>query len=272
MHKPAGVRQGSVAGSLTLDARAVEARLAQLPGVQVARVVMGDQSVIQRINLTVDPEISGAQDSKRLVRNVETIVHAEFGITVNYQTISIAPGTRATPLSVPAVGGASHAASAPASTLASTLASTPASTHASTPANDQPLPMSPSRAYTLETVKLEQGRAHPTGCTVALRRGTELFTGTASVMLPREAVESLAARATLQALQKIDPRVTEVVLVGVRESVEFGDACVIAKLLVPHGQHETALYGIVPVANRAEIAAALAVLDATNRWLAVKDR
>jgi hypothetical protein len=253
MTSPAS-RHPSVAGSLALDARAVESRLCELVGVRKAAVAM-DGAAIQRIDVIVD----GSRDAKRLVRDIETIVRAEFSVAVNYKSISIVADTRVTPGAGPAVAGS--AVSAPASTTAAPIAS----------GGDVPAHSSPSRAYTLEHVNLEQGRVHPTGCTVALRRGSEVFTGTATVVLPREAVETLAARATLAALQQIDPRVADVVLIGVRGIVEFDDACMVAKVVAPSGQHETALYGIAPLANRPEIAASLAVLDATNRWLAVKD-
>jgi hypothetical protein len=243
-----GASRKVVAGTVALDARAVEARLADLPSVRKVAVTINDRSEISRIDVTVD----GTRDPKPLVRDIETTVRVDFGVTVNYRIISIVadPGRETPPLPSPVV-------------VPPRLSTT------STPVLQAS--MSLGRPYTLEQVRVEQGRVSATGCTVTLRRGAEFFPGVATVLTPREAVESLAARATLAALQLIDERVSNVTLAGVRAILEFDDPCMVAKVVAQVGAHDTALYGIAPISNRPEVAAALAVLDATNRWLAVRD-
>jgi hypothetical protein len=125
------------------------------------------------------------------------------------------------------------------------------------------------RTMYFEDVEVRGSRAKGVGCRVTLRRGDEAFVGEADgVESDRSRVE-LAARATLAAIAKSDgAQERRLNLEGSKIVAAFDKEFVFVGVTVRHGRESSLLTGSAEVKDSAETAAVLAVLDATNRWVA----
>jgi hypothetical protein len=125
------------------------------------------------------------------------------------------------------------------------------------------------RTMYFEDVEVRGSRAKGAGCRVTLRRGDETFVGEAEgVESDRSRVE-LAARATLAAIAKSDgAQERRLSYEGSKIVNAFDREFVFVGVTVRHGRESSLLTGSAEVKDSAETAAVLAVLDATNRWVA----
>ena len=108
---------------------------------------------------------------------------------------------------------------------------------------------------------------------MTLRRGDETFVGESEgVESDRSRVE-LAARATLAAIAQSDgAHERRLSYEGSKLVSAFDTEFVFVGVTVRHGRESSLLTGSAEVKDSAETAAVLAVLDATNRWVAAAAR
>jgi hypothetical protein len=237
---------------------AIEAALGRLAGVREVALEAASDGTITKINITAD---DGCQP-KAMVRDVETVLKAHFDLSIDHKRISIALMARQ-PLPLP------FDATARAPHLTAHIAG-PASSSSSSGSSVTPVMTLPARPYTLESVNIEHGRSAAKGVRVVLLRGTDMFTGTAAATQAPMELEHLAALAALDALAQVEGRELALRLEGAKVQTVFDRPCVVVSVATPQNGPQSPLMGIVRVADRVEVAAVLAVLDATNRWLAAR--
>ena len=219
-----------------------EELLASLPGVISARIMTGDAGTISEIHVLTTLDVS----PKQTVRNIESALIAHLGVRVDHRKISVAT-------TVEAPKGSPHG----------WLRAEPAE---AAPSADE-AGVSSRRLY-FEDVEVRRSQARGVTCRVTLRKGEASFTGEAEGMEHERARIELAARATLAAIAEAEGLTGLLALEGVRNvsafDREFAFVAVTARL-----QRLTALLtGTCEIRESLETAGALAVLDATNRWLA----
>jgi hypothetical protein len=124
------------------------------------------------------------------------------------------------------------------------------------------------RRYVFDDVEVRRSR---TGlhCRVTLHRGDESFEGEAEGLETEAARLELAARATVLAIAYAEGRTGGLALAGIRRLEAFGRDFAFAGVSVRQTRESQLLTGSCEIRDSVEIAGVLAVLDATNRWLAV---
>jgi hypothetical protein len=204
--------------------------------VLAVRVLLDETGVIDGIHVLTNTEVS----PKQVVRNVESALVAGLGTRVDHRKISVAQ-TKATRDELAQPLGERRAPAAPAAPDA--------------------------RRYQFEDLELRRSRRDGVTCRVILRRGDTMYTGTASGAETERGLLELAAQATLQAIRSGEERETPLgvsgcAMVSSRDR-EFAFVVIAAQVA------RTTLYlsGSCEITESAELAAALATLDATNRWL-----
>jgi hypothetical protein len=212
--------------------------IASLPGVISARIVEVDGGGAGDVHVLTGMEVP----PKQTVRNVESALLAHFGVRIDHRKISVATTTdagrarapRPTPTATPVVP---------------------------TPAEDL------SRRVCFDDVEVRR-TSRAAWCRVTLRQGSETVEAEAeSLAGSRAHPEEIAARATLSALSQLVPDATALSLEGAQIVHAFGREFVFAGVTVRQGRATTLLAGSAEVRDSVEISAALAVLDATNRWV-----
>jgi archaeosine-15-forming tRNA-guanine transglycosylase len=104
---------------------------------------------------------------------------------------------------------------------------------------------------------------------VTLRKGDARFDGEAeSVDGARARPEEIAARATMAALARAEGGALALSLEGAQVVAAFGREFVFVGVTARVGRGTSLLAGSCEVRDSLDEAAALAVLDATNRWVA----
>jgi hypothetical protein len=73
----------SIAPELILE---IETALSQVAEIRAARIVSSDEGVIQEIHVLADP----SKTPKQLVRDIESMIMAQFGIPIDHKKVSIA--------------------------------------------------------------------------------------------------------------------------------------------------------------------------------------
>jgi hypothetical protein len=73
----------SIAPELILE---IEQALSQVAEIRAARIVSSDEGVIQEIHVLADP----SKTPKQLVRDIESMIMAQFGIPIDHKKVSIA--------------------------------------------------------------------------------------------------------------------------------------------------------------------------------------
>ena len=219
-----------------------EELLASLPGVISARIMSGDAGTISEIHVLTTLDVA----PKQTVRNIESALIAHLGVRVDHRKISVAT-------TVEAPKGSTHG----------WLHAAPRD--AAPPAEES---AAASRRLYFEDVGVQRSQTRGVTCRVTLRKGEASFTGEAEGMEHERARIELAARATLAAIAEAEGLTGLLALEGVRNvsafDREFAFVAVTARL-----QRLTALLtGTCEIRESLETAGALAVLDATNRWLA----
>ena len=220
-----------------------EELLASLPGVVSARIVADAAGTINEIHVLTTVDVA----PKQTVRNIESALIAHLGMKVDHRKISVA--TTMTPLR-PRLRAEDGGASAAETTAAAAAAA------------------DAGRRLYFDDVEVVRSRSKGVTCRVTLRKGDATFTGEAEGMENERARMELAARATLVAIGAAEGLQGLLALEGVKSvsafDREFAFVAVTARL-----QRMTALLtGTCEVRESLETAGALAVLDATNRWLA----
>jgi hypothetical protein len=220
-----------------------EELLGSLPGVVSARIVADAAGAISEIHVLTTVDVA----PKATVRNIESALIAHLGMRVDHRKISVA--TTMTPAR-PRLTAEDGGAVAPAAPVAEAAAD-------------------PGRRIYFDDVEVIRSRSKGVTCRVTLRKGDATFTGEAEGMENERARMELAARATLEAIAAAEGLQGLLALEGVKSvsafDREFAFVAVTARL-----QRMTALLtGTCEVRESLETAGALAVLDATNRWLAV---
>lgn len=181
--------------------------------------------------------VTGETPAKAVVRNIESALMAQLGLRVDHRKISVAATSRrATPGEmVPVVEGSKAT----------------------------------NRPIYFEDVEVRGSRARGVTCKVTLRIGGEQFAGEAEegVQSDRSRVD-VAARAALMALTLAGPTGGIFSLEGARVIGAFDREFVFAAVMARSGREQVLLTGSCEIRDSAETAAVLAVLDATNRWMA----
>jgi hypothetical protein len=233
-----------------LPIRRAEELLATLPGVIAARIIASETGAVDEIHVLTSAEVT----PKQTVRNIESALIAHLGMRVDHRKISVAT-TLEPQVPREVREGRERAAErekepAPAPVVA---------------AAPEPLP---GRQLYFEDVEVRRSRAKGVACRVTLRKGDESFVGEAEGMENERSRIELAARATLQAIMSADPGERLLALDGTRLIEAFDREFVFVGVTARFARSSALLTGSCEIKESAETAAVLAVLDATNRWIA----
>lgn len=227
---------GVIAGSV-LPIKRAEELLQTLPGVYSARILATESGAVEGIHVLTGTDVS----PKQTVRNIESALVAHLGMRVDHRKISVATSTDAPPRQERHV--------APEET---------------TPEG----PVLPGRNVYFEDVEVRRSRTKGVTCRVTLRRGEESFAGEAEGVEHDRAWIELAAQAALTALMKAGGDRTPIALYGAKQVDAFDREFVFVGVSAKFGRETVLLTGSCEVRDSAETASVLAVLDATNRWMA----
>ena len=263
----AGAGGGSSRPPAIHIARAEEL-LGTLPGVVSVRIEASPAGDVDAIHVLTSVEIG----PKQTVRNIESALLAHLGMRVDHRKISVAttvdaPRIRLTPLAVeaiasPAAAGAPVSAT-PVSPLSAVAGAAPLA--AAVPGSGV-APASGDRRYIFDDVEVKRSRSG-LACRVTLRRGEQSFEGEAEGLETEAARLELAARATVLAIAFAEGKSGALALAGAQRVEAFGVDVVLVGVTVRQGRSSLMLSGSCTIRDSAEVAGALAVLDATNRWL-----
>lgn len=235
----------SVAPSPVWSTEDAEALLRTLPAIASARLLRDADGTVRDVHVLATTDLS----PKQVVRNVESALLARFGIRLDHRAISVAQS---------ATARVAEAARAPAP-AASVGPPAPAPISSPAPA--------PGRGIYFEDVEVRRSRTAGLACTVTLRAGADRHTGEASGVETARARGELAATAAVRALSPVlSDGVTlafESCMVIMAADREFAFVVVSGR----SGRETTVLSGSCEVRDGVETAAALAVLDATERWM-----
>jgi hypothetical protein len=227
------------AGSAFLIQRAEEL-LGSLPGVVSARIIADPAGAISEIHVLTTQDVA----PKQTVRNIESALIAHLGVRVDHRKISVATTVQqARPRLQSDAAEAAEPAASPAEAL-------------------------PGRRIYFDDVEVQRSRSRGVVCRVTLRKGDASFTGEAEGMENERARIELAARATLEAIAAADGLQGLLALEGVKHVSAFDREFVFVGVTARLQRMTALLTGTCEVRESLETAGALAVLDATNRWLA----
>jgi hypothetical protein len=240
-----------IAGSV-LPIKRAEELLATLPGVIAARIIASDNGAVDEIHVLTTSEVT----PKQTVRNIESALIAHLGMRVDHRKISVA--TTLEP-------------QAPRETVKekeTRVAAEAAATAAAAPPLPLKLEVISGRLLYFEDVEVRRSRAKGIACRVTLKKGDESFVGEAEGMENERSRIELAARAALQALAQAEPSDRALALDGVRLIEAFDREFVFVGVTARLARTSALLTGSCEIRESAETASVLAVLDATNRWIA----
>jgi hypothetical protein len=240
---------GGGAGGFTV--RRAEELLASLPGVISARIVEGTEGNLGDIHLLTSADVA----AKQTVRNVESALIAHFGLRVDHRKISVATTAESAKVRASLEADAHELAAAAARESSRAIADA-----------------SRRRLY-FEDVEVRRSQQRGALCRVTLRKGEETFEADAEGPEgPRSRIE-LAARATLAAIVQAEGEGLSLALEGAKLIHAFEHDFIFVGVSARVGRGQALLTGSCEVKESPETASVLAVLDATNRWVAVaKDR
>jgi hypothetical protein len=233
----------AIAGSV-LPLQKAEELLQSLHEVVSAKIVADSSGGVEAIHLLVTGQTA---TPKQIVRNVESALMAQLGMRVDHRKISVAT-TMMRPL-------------APAS-----LPVAPAAVEAETKKSGPQPEGSSSRGLYFEDVEIRGSRSKGSACKVTLRRGTEKFVGEAEGFESDRSRVELSARATMAAIQLGESELN-LSLEGAKVVRAFDRELVLVGVVVRRGRNSMLLTGSCEIRDSAETASALAVLNATNRWV-----
>lgn len=232
-----------IAGSV-LPIQRAEELLATLPGVISVRIVAGVSGAVDEIHLLTTEEVS----PKQTVRNVESALLAHLGMRVSHKKISVATSTDGQRMRQS--GG-----------------------YPMVPVAPEEQPPAPAtgpglrRTLVFEDIEVRRSRTRGVACRVTLRKGDESYSGESEGADGERLRVELAARATLAAIAATgEERVLAVE--GCKVVDAFEREFVFVGLSTRIGRETAVLTGTAEVKESPETASVLAVLDATNRWIA----
>lgn len=222
----------------------LEELLQSLEGVESVSIIPGENGGFQEIHVLSNTGL----EPKKVVRNVESALLAEAGVKIDHRIISVAQ--RRSELPEPSEGSRP----APSEDGAVTGGG---------PAREA----APADRLVLRSVHLERSAGERVTCTVTLE-GEESYEGQATGMDHRKTRLTVVGKAVLDALRDVTDDGSDLMLDGVETVNAFGRRVVLA--LVHSMEHRRAipLTGAALIEDSPEETAVLAVLDATNRWLA----
>ena len=227
---------GQIAGSV-LPLKKAEELLSTLQDVVSARIVADATGGIDSIHVLV----MGTTTPKQVVRNIESALMAQLGMRVDHRKISVATTVRR-----PTTNPEGEPMAVPKPETALTGA---------------------GRALYFEDVEVRGSRAKGVACKVTLRRGKEQFVGEAEGFESERSRVEIAARAAVAAIALCDGGELKLSFEGAKVIDAFGHELVLVGVLVYVGRNNVLLTGSCEVKESLETASALAVLNATNRWV-----
>lgn len=228
-----------IAGSV-LPIRRAEELLATLPGVISAKIIAGETGAVDEIHILTTTEVG----PKQTVRNIESALIAHLGMRVDHRKISVAT------------------TEAPRGRVSGGMTAIP----------EEPVPPAidmngAKRSVYFEDVEVRRSRAKGVLCRVTLRKGEDLFVGEAEGVENDRSRMELAARATVFALVKSDKEGRTLAVDGAKLVDAFDREFVFVGITARIGRETSLLTGSCEIRDSVETASALAVLDATNRWI-----
>lgn len=234
-----------IAGSV-LPLKKAEELLSTLQDVVSARIVADATGGIDSIHVLV----MGTSTPKQIVRNIESALMAQLGMRVDHRKISVATTVKrpTNPEGEVAVESKAAPAAAPIAESASG-------------------PVNVGRSLYFEDVEVRGSRAKGVACKVTLRRGKEQFVGEAEGFESDRSRLEIAARAALAAIALCDGGKMKLSYEGGKLIDAFERQLVLVGVTVTQGRHRVFLTGSCEVKENLETASALAVLNATNRWI-----
>jgi hypothetical protein len=248
-----------IAGSV-LPIKRAEELLATLPGVIAARIIASDNGAVDEIHVLTTSEVT----PKQTVRNIESALIAHLGMRVDHRKISVATTLE----SQPSRESKEAAREKEKDREAKIVAEAAAIAAATTAALPVKLERVNGRLLYFEDVEVRRSRAKGIACRVTLKKGEETFVGEAEGMENERSRIELAARAALQALAQAEPSDRALALDGVRLIEAFDREFVFVGVTARLARTSALLTGSCEIRESAETASVLAVLDATNRWIA----
>ena len=239
--QPNGGKEGSAIAGSVLPLQRAEELIASLTDVVSVRITATESGSVDTIHVLV----TGDTPAKQMVRNIESAMMAQLGLRVDHRKISIAAtAKRPTPQGT---------------------ATQPATPELKQPASTAVV----GRPVLFEDVEVRGSRTRGVTCKVTLRIGRDQFAGEAEEGLQSDRSRvDVAARAALMALSMAGPLNGIFSLEGARVIGAFEREFVFAAVMARMGRESVLLTGSCEIRDSAETAAALAVLDATNRWMA----
>ena len=231
-----------IAGSV-LPLKKAEELLLTLQDVVSARIISDEHGAVESIHVLV----TGTSTPKQVVRNIESALMASLGMRVDHRKISVATSVRRAP--VTGEYEVVETAAAPSS------------------AKPVEKPMDGAgRALYFEDVEVRGSRLKGVACKVTLRRGAESFIGESEGFESEKSRVEISARAALAAIALCD-RELKLSFEGVKVISAFDRQLVLVGIMVRQDRSNVLLTGSCEVKESLETASALAVLNATNRWV-----
>lgn len=267
VNNAAPAESSPIAGSV-LPIQRAEELLGTLPGVLSVRIVANPSGSVEEIHILTTSEVT----PKQTVRNVESALIAHLGMRVSHKKISVATSheeKRAPRVSAPSMLAPDFAPRLEASSATAAAAANGAvSSGAMAGDGLKPAPavISRRRLY-FEDVEVRRSRAKGVTCSVTLRKGDEKFVGEAEGIENERFRLEVAARATLAAIRSAEGDEWVFALEGCKIIEAFDHTFVFVGVSTREGRDSFLVTGSAEVRESPETASALAVLDATNRWL-----
>ena len=234
----------SIAGFDPWGMKRIEKLLVELDGVGSIKIVPDGQGGIDEIHVLSASSLG----PKRIVRNIESALLAEFGLQIDHRKISVARTRQADIVAAPEEESGSTAEGEFVSAASGTA-------------------LAASRRTVLKNVHMERMAGKEFSCRVELIHGEEEFIGEAEGPdFERSRIE-VAAAAVLEALLKTVDEGVHLAIQGVSELESLDSKFVVVVVGVSIGRRSETLSGIESISDSAEEAAVFACLKATNRWL-----
>jgi hypothetical protein len=223
-----------------------------LPGVVSVRVVDSGDGAIREVHILTTSEVS----AKQTVRNVESALFAHLGVRIDHRRISVAATTETTvPPRHPSLTDGAHEDGEERRSASGD------------PAAAGDASKNPKRHIYFEDVEVRGSRSRGVSCRVTLAKDGVVYVGEARGVDGDRSRLELAARAACLAIGDANGHDRQFGLEGVRIVEAFDRKFVFVGVTVRYGREARLLSGTCEVIDSAETAAALAVLDATNRWI-----
>ena len=256
---PEPASNSPIAGAV-LPLRRAEELIATLQSVVSARIASGENGVVDAVHVLTTGELT----AKQVVRNIESALMAHLGMKVDHRKISVA-ATVARPVQTSQAATITPKSGTPVKAETSVTLNTAAPSLAPTVQAVNPLA---GRQLYFEDVEIRGSRSKGSLCRVTLRRGDATWVGEAEGVESTRTRLELAARAALAAIKHFEGNRRQWDLAGIKRVQAFETEFAFIGIETWVGRERVLLTGTCEIRDSAETSAVLAVLDATNRWLA----